>query len=369
MRRLQPRSLFILCLVLASAVLAEPLLAQGPGRGRGFGRGQGRGFGPGAAGEPQGPGRQGGPGRSAAEGTGAAHDDRHAEDHEVFQFLLTNHDKIRRTVKELPSGVETLTESDDPAIAAKIKEHVEWMEVRIEEVNPIRMRDPLFAEIFRHADKIDMQHEETEGGVRVTETSADPYVVKLIQAHAKAVSGFVEHGFAEAMKNHPVPGKQPTTAMKAVSPKIVGHGQVVRLPEAAQQPRDGTLLCVDLTAGGQASALNPGLEKVARYVNIYAAAGEQAAEAKIAVVLHGDATLTVLNADAYAAKFGTDGNPNFELLHQLHEQGVEFYVCGQTLINKGAKPEEVMVFVDVAVSALTSLVNLEMDGYHTVPLH
>jgi intracellular sulfur oxidation DsrE/DsrF family protein len=296
-----------------------------------------------------------------------AEDSRHDEDHEVFQYLLSNHDKIKRQVTNRQDGVETLTESDDPQIAAKIKEHVEWMEVRIEETNPIRMRDPLFAEIFRHTDEINMVHEETEKGVRVTETSKNPYVVKLIQAHAKAVSGFVEHGFAEAMKNHPVPGKE-TALATPHHPQIANYGEVVRLPDAAQQPRDGTKICVDVTGGGAPDQLIPAIEKVARYVNIYAGAGESPAQVDMAVVLHGDATLAALNSDAYAAKFGTQGNPNFELLHELHELGVPIYVCGQTLISKGCKPDEVMVFVDVAVSALTAVVNHQIDGYTVVQL-
>ena len=76
----------------------------------------------------------------------------------------------------------------------------------------------------------------------------------------------------------------------------------------------------------------------------------------------------ILNVDAYSAKFKTKGNPNLDLLHQLHEQGVELFVCGQSLISKDAKPEEVAVFVDTAVSALTVVVNLQADGYAHVPL-
>ncbi len=89
---------------------------------------------------------------------------------------------------------------------------------------------------------------------------------------------------------------------------------------------------------------------------------------EFAVVFHGDATLAVLNDDAYSAKFNAKGNPNLDLLHQLHEQGVELFVCGQTLISKEAKPEEVAVFVDTAVSALTVVVNLQADGYAHVRL-
>ncbi|KAA5541837.1 DsrE family protein [Roseiconus nitratireducens] len=330
-----------------------PPFGRGPGEGRGFGRGPG--FGRGG----------GGPGQARGHG----HDERHQADQEVFHFLLDNHKKITRTVKELPNGVQTLTESESPEVADKIKEHVEWMTVRIEESNPIRMRDPLFAEIFRHTDKIKMVHEDTANGVRVTETSDDPYVVRLIQEHAKVVTGFVNRGFDEAMKNHAVPGdKGSTAADQAAFPRIQGHGGVIKMPTAAQQPRPGTKLLIDLTRGDDPEKLNHAVEKVAKYVNIYAGAGAEPADASIAVIFHGDATLAVLNPDAYSARFGTQGNPNLDLLRQLHEAGVELYVCGQSLNSKGATTDELVVFVDPAVSALTTVANLQSEGYAHIPL-
>lgn len=338
-----------------SMLMVAPVIAQGPGRGQGRGQGLGQ-------------GRGQGQGRGLGQGQGRGHDDRHAEDQEVFHFLLANHDKLTRHVTELPNGVETLTESNDPEIAGKLQEHVEWMKVRVDKTQPIRMRDPLFREIFKHTDKIKMEHEATENGVKVIETSDDPYVVSLIQAHAKVVSGFVEHGFAEAMKNHPVPGQAPAAIAAPHHPKIANHGSVVRLPDAAQQPREGTKLCVDLIAGGEPQKLNAAIEKVAKYVNIFAGAGKEPAAAEISIVLHGEATLAVLNDEAYAAKFKTIGNPNAALLRELHEQGVTIYVCGQSLLSKGGKPEETLVFVDVAVSALTAVVNQQMDGFSVVKL-
>lgn len=151
-------------------------------------------------------------------------------------------------------------------------------------------------------------------------------------------------------------------------PTIANHGGVVRLPNAAQQPRAWSKLLVDLTSGSDAEKLNAGLEKVAKYLNLYAGGGAEPADVKIAVIFHGNATLAVLNAEAYAAKFGTDGNPNLELLRQLHESGVDLYVCGQSLISKGSAPEDVAVFVDTAVSALTTVVNLQADGFAYVPI-
>jgi hypothetical protein len=59
--------------------------------------------------------------------------------------------------------------------------------------------------VFKHTDTIVMKYDRTPKGVRVVETSSDPYVARLIQAHADVVTAFINNGHAEAMKNHPVP--------------------------------------------------------------------------------------------------------------------------------------------------------------------
>jgi hypothetical protein len=160
----------------------------------------------------------GGPGRGLGLARqGAGPDSQFAVDRDVFHGLLQNHEAIRREVKNTENGVETLTESDKPEIAAKIQEHVAAMAKRVEEGRPIHMRDPLFAEVFKHADKIHLKYEKTAKGVRVVETSDDPYVAKLIQAHGGVVSLFVKNGFAEAQKNHAVPGAEGDVATVANS--------------------------------------------------------------------------------------------------------------------------------------------------------
>lgn len=121
--------------------------------------------------------------------------------------LLANHDAIQRTVRQLPNGVETVTTSEDPRIAALLPEHVQAMYARMKEGRLIRGFDPLFVELFRQAGKIDVQVEKRADGVRVVETSGDPYAVKLIQAHADAVDGFVRHGMAAMHQTHPVPSR------------------------------------------------------------------------------------------------------------------------------------------------------------------
>lgn len=126
-------------------------------------------------------------------------------DQEVFHFLLEHHAKIRRSVKKLDNGVETLTESDDPQIAAKIQEHVASMHQRIKQGRGLRFWDDLFVAIFENHASIRMDVENTAAGVKVIETSDQPFVAALIQAHADAVSQFVKQGFDEAHKNHAIP--------------------------------------------------------------------------------------------------------------------------------------------------------------------
>ena len=128
------------------------------------------------------------------------------DDMRVIRSILMQHDKIDRKVENLENGVRTITTSHDPEVAAAIQKHVRQMHERLKEDKPIRQMDPLFREIFEHADKIEMQIEDVENGVRVVETSNDPQVVKLIQQHAhRAVSEFAERGMQRAMQPTPLP--------------------------------------------------------------------------------------------------------------------------------------------------------------------
>ena len=69
----------------------------------------------------------------------------------------------------------------------------------------LRQWDPLYVAVFDHAKTITLKVEKIPTGVRVTETSTDPAVTAVIRAHAKVVSGFVDRGFEESSKEHPVP--------------------------------------------------------------------------------------------------------------------------------------------------------------------
>ena len=174
--------------------------------------------------------------------------------------------------------------------------------------------------------------------------------------------------FASESRREQLSYQQDDSNKNQSPPTIEKYGAVVQFPRGLQQPRDGSKLLIDVTKGGDPTKVNPALDKVARFLNIYASAGKKPAHAHFAVVFHGKATLAVLNSKSYAAEFGTDGNPNEQLLRQLHNAGVSMYVCGQSLNENGKQQTDVINGVDTAVSALTTIVNYQSHGFAYVPL-
>jgi hypothetical protein len=117
-------------------------------------------------------------------------------EHSDIRDLFFNHDRIKRTVTNLPDGIRTVTESDDPELAETIKKHVAEMGKRVEEGRDpdLPIESPALRQIFRDKDKIKSTYEVTEKGVIVVQTSTDPETVKVLQVHAAEVTDFAQRG-------------------------------------------------------------------------------------------------------------------------------------------------------------------------------
>ena len=84
----------------------------------------------------------------------------------------------------------------------------------------------MYREIFQHADQIEMQLENTPHGIKVIETATDPYVIQLIQAHARVVS-VLQKRFRRGTKNHDPPSENlefTESIMNRKNVVIVGGG-------------------------------------------------------------------------------------------------------------------------------------------------
>ena len=111
--------------------------------------------------------------------------------------------------------------------------------------------------------------------------------------------------------------------------------------------------------------VNPLINTVARFINMHTQTGVPLENLKIVVVLHGKATKDVLNNNSFKDKYEND-NPNSELLAALKNANVNTYVCGQSFVYNKFMPEQLDKNVQMALSALTVLVEYQSEGYQLI---
>lgn len=122
-------------------------------------------------------------------------------DMQLVHEMLQGHDKIKRSVVNLPNGIRTVTEADDAQVAQSIKAHVASMEKRLNEGRVFNLFSPTLPVLFENKDNIRTTVEMTGKGAIVTQTSSDPKVVAALQAHAVEVSELAHGGMAAMMRN------------------------------------------------------------------------------------------------------------------------------------------------------------------------
>ena len=149
------------------------------------------------------------------------------------------------------------------------------------------------------------------------------------------------------------------------TPAIKGYGPVHVWPQAGLRPdAKATYKAVfDVTkAGPAADKVNPSLDHIARTVNVFAAAGVPLSHLKFVVIIHGPATASALNDQEFQAKFG-HANPDAAVIAALTKAGVQVMVCGNALGDFKYEPSMVNPEVKVALSAMSTLVILQDQGY------
>ena len=147
--------------------------------------------------------------------------------------LLVNHDKIRRTVTNLPNGIKTVTESDDPQVAQAIKAHVASMSQRLGDGREFNIFSTTLPVLFENKDKIKSTVEMTEKGSVVTRTSTDAKVVTALQGHAAEVTELAQEGMVAMRRGMmasnamgprgPRAGMGPNAFSAPATPPATGH--------------------------------------------------------------------------------------------------------------------------------------------------
>lgn len=154
------------------------------------------------------------------------------------------------------------------------------------------------------------------------------------------------------------------------NPTIKDGGQMHPLPKAAIQPdRNQTYkaLFSVTKAASDPKDVNDALDHVARAINVFTSAGVPLDHLRFAVIVHGPALPLVLDDASYKKRFNVD-NPNLKLIQELKAAGVEIAVCGQALAAMKYDASEVNPDVKVALSALSTIIIYQQQGYALVPM-
>jgi len=160
-----------------------------------------------------------------------------------------------------------------------------------------------------------------------------------------------------------------TAAEPSMGPVIEDYGPIYPIDDRdVPLPEDLIYRAVfDVTGQNEKpGTVNQELVSVARFLNMHARNGIALENMQLAVVFHGRAMNSALSNEAHEQRYET-GNPSYDLLMQLDEAGVQFYICGQSMRFGRYEKQELAPPVRMTLSAMSTLTQLQMEGYALLP--
>lgn len=134
-----------------------------------------------------------------------------------------------------------------------------------------------------------------------------------------------------------------------VAPRDLTYRMAWHVTEAPEQP----------------TGIAPGFRSPANFFRLMDSNRVPRSNVKLAIIVHGTATPSLLNNAAYRTRTGSD-NGSIALLTALHEAGVQIIVCGQALINRNVPRGDLLPFVKVATTASTAHAIFAAQGYEVL---
>lgn len=150
-----------------------------------------------------------------------------------------------------------------------------------------------------------------------------------------------------------------------LDPIVTGYGKVFEIPEATERPDpNGEFkIIIDLVSGAEdPKQINRMVDNIARMLNLHGVGGVSVDNLHVKVAVHGGAVFSILNDAFYEKLYGVK-NPNLPVYEALRNAGVEFYVCGQSLLARNMKTTDVWEGTEIALSMLTVLTKYVPQGY------
>lgn len=147
---------------------------------------------------------------------------------------------------------------------------------------------------------------------------------------------------------------------------IKDYGQYAPVDGVKLGPNDTFQVAFDVAEGADPGEVNRRFNSLARFLNMHVGHGAQLANLKLALVVHGSATLDVLKDKEYEARKGQP-NGNKALLEALQQAGVRVIVCGQSAAGHQVSKADLLSGVEMALSAMTAHALLQQAGYTLNP--
>jgi intracellular sulfur oxidation DsrE/DsrF family protein len=152
---------------------------------------------------------------------------------------------------------------------------------------------------------------------------------------------------------------------QTANPVIKDYGTVYEVPFVTDKPIPKRNYKIAIEVGEKMesdSILFKPLNDVARMYNLHVMEGVPQKKIHIAVVIYHTASWVALNNEAYHKKYGVN-NPNIKMIQQMADAGIEFFICGQSMMKAKIKPEDINPNIIVTLSRLTKMSALETEGY------
>ncbi len=126
-------------------------------------------------------------------------------------------------------------------------------------------------------------------------------------------------------------------------------------------------IAFDVAKKADAGNLNRSIESAARFINMHVAAGVPAGNIKLAIVVHGGASVDLTKQKLYGARNDGATNGSADAIAILQKHGVEFRLCGQSAAAHKINNADLLPGVKMDLSAMTAHALLQQQGYTLNP--
>ncbi|WP_413402963.1 DsrE family protein [Pseudoalteromonas sp. KJ71-7] len=149
--------------------------------------------------------------------------------------------------------------------------------------------------------------------------------------------------------------------------QINNYGYFYNVPEHKSDLSQAQFkIAFDVGDGAEKGAQNNHINSLARFINMHVAHGVKPENIQLALVVHGGASVDVLESSVYKARFNKD-NKTESLIKQLLANNMQVYVCGQSATHMKVAAEQLIPGVKMALSAMTAHAQLQQKGYTLNP--